>query len=340
MNKRLILILVCLFGVLTVAFAPDLSGSASTLNSSTASDLINAVNALRASNGLPAYRVNSTLMNIAQGQANYMASIGTWSDYGPGGTLVGQRLLDAGYPLAGDLSGCPRASYPCGFASQNVIQGTASMTAQDAVERWMGDAPHRNTMLSPTLQEIGAAEAVAGNYYYVIVAALASGSKISYTPAAPGATTIVISGTPATQDQTIAVAIVSTPDEKGNIYHEVQPGQTLWQIALAYKTTIDQIKQLNGLSSNDIYPEQKLLIARAGTATPIPPTATATLNPFTDTPLPTFVFFTATPSATETPVLAAPISGPAGAGGAVIAIVLVALVAAGLVAWVGRSRPI
>ena len=65
-------------------------------------------------------------MGTAQAQANYMASIGTWSDYGPGGSTLGERLLAAGYPLAGDLSSG-------GIASQNVIQGTSSMTAQAAI---------------------------------------------------------------------------------------------------------------------------------------------------------------------------------------------------------------
>ncbi|MBI1795145.1 MAG: LysM peptidoglycan-binding domain-containing protein [Chloroflexi bacterium] len=340
MNKRLIWTLACLFGLLAIAFAPGTSGSALTLNPATASDLINAVNDLRASNGLPAYRINSILMEAAQVQADYMASIGTWSDYGPGGTIVGQRLLDAGYPLAGDLSGCRLASYPCGLASQNVIEGSAGMTAKSVVEKWTGDAPHSNTMLSPALQEIGAGVAVAGGtYYYAIDVALASGSKVSYTPAAPAATVISVSGTPATQDQRISAVIVSTPDENGNIYHVVQPGQTLWQIALAYKTTVEEIKRLNNISSNDIYEGDKLLIARAGTATPIPPTVTATRDLSTATPLPTLAVLTEELTGTATVVPVIPAAGGAGTV-SVVAIVVVALFAAGLAAWAGRSRPV
>ena len=64
--------------------------------------LNDAVNALRAGHGLPAYQTSSILMATAQAQANYMASIGMWSDYGPGGSTLGERLLAAGYPLAGD----------------------------------------------------------------------------------------------------------------------------------------------------------------------------------------------------------------------------------------------
>lgn len=42
-------------------------------------DLINAVNALRASNGLPAYGINSILMFAAQSHADFMAATGSVS---------------------------------------------------------------------------------------------------------------------------------------------------------------------------------------------------------------------------------------------------------------------
>jgi LysM repeat protein len=195
-------------------------------------------------------------------------------------------------------------------------------------------------MLSSVLQDIGAGVAQDGDItYYVIDCGLARGASVPATP--PGAgTVIVVSGTPVGQDQTISLAIVSTPDAKGNVYHIVQPGQSLWQIALAYKTTIDKIKSSNSLPSNDIYVGQKLFITLAGTSTPLPPSPTDTLNPASSTPLPTFTIFTQTPTGTATPIPAAPVEGSVGAGGAVAAIVLVALTAAGLVAWFGRSRTI
>ena len=88
-------------------------------------DLINAVNALRASRGLPAYSINSTLMSVAQAHSDYQAAIGTVTHYGPGGTRPFQRALAAGYPVAGDLS-------LGGFYSEN-IQGGPGLTAQSAV---------------------------------------------------------------------------------------------------------------------------------------------------------------------------------------------------------------
>src|SRR5512135_2432939 len=105
-----------------------------------AAGVIEGVNSLRIAHGLPPYAVDSILMGTAQAQAEYMASIGTWSHTGPGGSTVTERLLAAGYPLAGDLS-------LGGFRSENVVMGTG-MTAQEAVNSWTGDSIHLHTMLS------------------------------------------------------------------------------------------------------------------------------------------------------------------------------------------------
>lgn len=331
MCNRLFWTLAYLFFLLAMTFAPNKSASAWTVEAvpiKNAYDLVDAVNSLRASRGLPPYAINSILMGTAQAQANYMASIGTWTHTGPDGSSVTQRLLAAGYPLAGDLS-------LGGFRSENVVMGYG-MTPAGAVSAWMGDDPHLHTMLSADLQEIGAGVAEKdGMYYYVIDCArpTSSGLPQTYTPG-------VEAQYSASDSEIIVPVIVNTPDAKGNIYHEVQQGQSLWQIAIEYRTTIAQIKQLNGLSSNDIYPGDKLLIAQVNTPTAIPPTETSTVEPPASTPLPAIAVFTATSTAEETLIPAAPISGPAGAGGAVIAIILVALATAGLVAWIGRSHPV
>lgn len=315
-----------------VSFVPVVSGSARSLSRTSvpnAYDVIDAVNSLRASNGLPAYNVNSILMGTAQAQADYMASIGTWTHTGPDGSSVTQRLLAAGYPLAGDLS-------LGGFRSENVVMGTG-MTPAEAVSSWTGDAPHLHTMLSADLQEIGAGVAEKdGMYYYVIDCARPTGSGLpqSYTPG-------VEAQYSAGENDIIVPVAVSTPDEKGEVIHEVQAGQSLWQIAITYGVKINDLRQLNNLGSTlIIYPGDKLLIKRVGTATPEPPTPTETLDLPTSTPLPTLAVLTETPTSTVTLVPVAPVSGSPGAGGAVAAIALVALIAAGLVAWAGRSRPV
>jgi LysM repeat protein len=44
--------------------------------------------------------------------------------------------------------------------------------------------------------------------------------------------------------------------------HTVQPGDTLYSIALRYNVTIDEIKEMNGLSSNTIKVGQELKVGK------------------------------------------------------------------------------
>ncbi len=314
--------------LLAICLTPLTFGSARTLEAApNAYDLIAAVNGYRASRGLPDYNVNSILMQIAQSQAEYLASTnGANGHIGPGGTRPIDRAIAAGYPVSG------------GFFSENWLGGDYATASSIVYSGAWSDAAHQNTMLSPNLADIGAGIAASGGMVYVVIdCGLSTTSQIN-TPSA-GNPTIVVSGTAATREKPISVAIVSTPDTSGNIYHVVQFGQTLWQIALAYKTTINEIKQKNNLQSNDIYIGQKLLIGHADTPTPAPPTSAPTIVPPTSTSSPTLVVLTETPTATATAVVVVPASSPAGSV-AVIAIVLVALFAAGMVAWAGRSRPV
>jgi uncharacterized protein YkwD/LysM repeat protein len=333
MSRRATWILTCLLCFLPLSGPPHTRASAWTglaALGSNAYDVIDAVNALRAAHGLSPYSLNSTLMGTAQTQANYMASTGTVTHFGADGSRPYQRALAAGYSVAGDLS-------LGGWFSENIMGGS-NLSAPDAVRAWMGDAPHQNTMLSPNLYDIGAGVAVDGNFYYYVIdcGASTAGSILPSLPAG-GGTEPVAGGSPAAQDQTMAIVLVSTPDAKGDVYHEVQAGQTLWQIAQVYQTTVDQIKRLNGLTSDNIYIGQRLLIARAGTPTPTRPAPTPTRDPSTETPLPTLAIFTETATQTAGPVAASPASDSASAI-AVAAISLVALFGAGFMAWVGRNR--
>lgn len=293
-----------------------------------AADVIAAVNSLRATRGLPPYTVSSILMGTAQGQADFMASTGSIQHTGPGGINVTQRLLNAGYPLAGDLS-------LGGFRSENIV-GSPGMTPQEAVNAWTGDDLHLHTMLSADLTEIGAGVAVKdGVNYYVIDSArpLGAGELAAYTPGAEAA----LSG----GNDIVVPVKMSTPNPQGDVYHEVQAGQSLWQIAIAYGVKINDIRRLNNLdpTSTVIQLGVKLLVKRVGTPTPAPPTGTATIAPDTATPPPT----SDVPSPTQAPSLAPTLTTIAGSispGGAVGVIVVVALVAAGLVAWAGRGRQI
>lgn len=286
-------------------------------------DLIDAVNNLRAQNGLPAYSINSILMSVAQSHSDYQASISSVTHYGPGGTRPYERGLAAGYPVAGDLS-------LGGFYSENIMGGTG-YTAQQVVNAWMGDAPHQNTMLSGNLTEVGAGVSCSGSFcYFTLDASTPSGSSVSYTPSSGGTTGGAGSTVP-----TRGVVFPSTPAEDGSIKHVVQPGETLWEIATAYKVGVDEIKRLNKLSNDFIYPSNTLIIKQAGATPTAGPTGSPTIAP-TFTP---FVFWTVTasPTGTATPLPSAPLTS--GSGGIVVGVIIVAaLVLAGVLTASGVRR--
>jgi uncharacterized protein YkwD/LysM repeat protein len=290
--------------------APDLS---------TAYELIDAVNALRASYGLAPYTPNSILMGIAQTQAGYLASIGVANTHlDTYGRRPFQRALDAGYPVAGQLS-------QGGFFAENIVAGTG-LTASEAVNIWMGDAPHQNTMLSTNLQDAGAGMAVSGGMiFYVLDAGLSTGgTPVPYTP-------------PPYLILPTATIATSTPNPDGSIVHIVRPGDTLGSISMAYDIPLSEILSLNGLTLNSvIYPNQEIVLRAAYTATPTQPTPTSTRRP-TSTLWPTSTPTLAVTSATPTPTKAAMLPS-ASSGGAVIAIIVVALLAAGVITLIGARK--
>ncbi len=286
---------------------------------SSAYELLDAVNALRASHGLAPYQSNPILMGIAQAQAEYLLSAGIMTHIGPDGSRPYQRALAAGYMVAGDLS-------QGGFFSENITAGSAQ-TAEEAVQVWMGDAPHLNTMLSTTLQDAGAGVAVSGyTYLYVLDAGLSTGgTPVAYTPVHP------IQNTPA--------IIPNTPNPDGSIVHIVQPGDSLGSISVAYNVALADILKLNNLTLKSvIYADQKIIISTGFTPTPTQPTGTPTIRPtITDWPTSTF-----TPA--DTPVLFTPTrTRSAGlpqstATGTVAVIVVVAVMVAGAVTFVGSRK--
>jgi len=298
---------------------------------SSANDLIAEVNALRVANGLQPYAVSPILMGTAQAQADYMAAIGTVTHSGPGGIGLTQRLLNAGYPLAGDLS-------QGGFRAENITGG--NKTAAQAVQGWTGDALHTNTMLSPNLTEIGAGVAKVGNTYYMVIDCAqptSSGQPQEYTPGLDNSAV----GTYAPSNFIVPI-IASTPDADGFVYHEVQYGQTLWAIAIEYGAKIDEIRALNNLGlGTDIYQGDKLLVKKDAPPPAVTVTPLLATSPILSKPAPT-----ATPSPTITPIntqTATAIAEPSKnrpITGIVFGIILTALLLSGLVTWMSSRKPV
>lgn len=287
-------------------------------NFSTSSELIDAVNSFRISRGLPPYTPNSILMSISQRQAEYNQSIGTITHAGPDGLRPFERALQAGYPVAGDLS-------LGGFFSENIVAGVGLSAAQ-AVEIWTGDDPHLNTMISPNLQDIGAGVAVVGNtFYYVIDCGLAAGgTPRPFTP-------------PPSYIPPRATLVPNTPNPDGSITYIVQSGDTALGIALSYGISPADLRSINGLDSKyTIYTSQKLVIRIAYTPTPSPPTSTPTRIP-TGTRWPTS---TQTSTWTSVPPTSIPSPGLqfSTARDTVTLIIASALVIAALLSLLGQKR--
>jgi len=256
----------------------------------------------------------------------------------PGWLTLGQWLLSLGYPLSGDLS-------MDGYRSENWI---AARTAQEAVNAWLGDGPHTNTMLSPDRSDIGAAVAVSDQIYIVLETALQTRSGEMQTDAYPILTAIAqgrsFTGGDSSVPQYIIPVKRSTARPGGDVIHKVQYGQSLWSIAITYNTTIDQIRAWNNLGeSTEIYDGQVLLVQRGATQPP-PPTNTplATVTPFYDktpaatieAPTPTVQLISSNPTDGES----APSQVPSPGLWAGI-VVLVAVAAGVLGTWITSRSP-
>lgn len=316
--------------------AQPIRGASGLRNSqATATALIAEVNALRASNGLPAYTVSPILMGTAQAQADYMAATGSITHSGPGGITLTQRLLNAGYPLAGDLS-------LGGFRAEN-ITGGRNKTAAQAVQEWTGDAPHLNTMLSPNLMEIGAGVAKVGDMVYLVIDCArptTSGQPQAYTPIAGDAGAGAGGISPG--DFMLPVT-TSTPDADGKIFHEVQTGQTLWALAIAYGVKIDEIRALNDLGPEAIiYQGDRLLVgvhatptlAHTATTQPVPATSTQTASASAPT-VPSPVDVISPPGSVKVEG-----RGENSPAGMIVGMVLLAIVLAGIVTRFVANRSV
>jgi len=244
----------------------------------TASEVIEAVNQLRIANGLLPLNTHPVLMQVAQWEANAIAG-GAPGHTRPNGLTLGQWLISLGYPLSGDLS-------LDGYRSENWI---AANTAQQAVELWLGDGPHTNTMLSPDRSDIGAAVAVSDQIYIVLETALQTNSGEMQFDAYEILTALPGGNSDSLVPQYIIPVKRSTARPSGDVIHKVQYGQSLWSIAVTYNTTIDQICAWNNLGeSTEIYDGQVLLV-QMGATQPPPPTTTLL-------PSPTMFLMTATPT--------------------------------------------
>jgi uncharacterized protein YkwD len=115
------------------------------------------INGVRAEHGLPPYTYNETLERAAQLHGQDCQQRGSCSHTGSDGSNVKTRILRAGYDAAG-------------WAECIVY----SWSPQEAVDWWMDETPpndpHRRTLLSTWVTEIGIAVAATDRGYYYFIA--------------------------------------------------------------------------------------------------------------------------------------------------------------------------
>ena len=356
MRDRLPIILTLVFLLTTLKLLPSKEVLAQPLiqEAGASSQLIEAVNELRLTYGLPPLNVHPVLMKVAQIEAEGLAA-GRPAHWRPNNLTLGQWLLSLGYPLSGDLS-------LDGYRSENVVWGP-DFTVQDAIRMWNSDIPHTNTMLSSERSDIGAGISTGTDewgqtvYYYVLETALQTDSgQMQYESysllkaiaidqgAAYGDPTQIAQSLQVSQYIMPVVRATARPD--GDVIHEVKNGQSMWSIAIEYGGKIDQIQRLNNLSSTDLYSGQKLLVQKGATQPAPMPTATVTAlsvslspTPTAEPPSPLTSAVTVTKrSLTVTPTTSTAPPEKASIAGMAVGTIFLALLLAGLFTFLAAQR--
>lgn len=117
--------------------------------SSVEKEVVDKANQARAAAGLPALKIDPTLMKAARQHSAKMAKVGKL-DHVLDGKGPSERLADLGMRPT--------------FTGENCAQGQQS--AAEAVESWMGSQGHRANILNPSFTHIGVGKADGGDGTY------------------------------------------------------------------------------------------------------------------------------------------------------------------------------
>lgn len=247
-------------------------------------NLLGRVNSLRASLGLHPYSISGALSAAAQQQAQWIADSGSVSHTRPDGSGPRTRAVNAGYPSTD--------------VSENIYGGTMA-SADTAWSFWVNSGIHYAGLTHRRYTEVGfgVARTAWGTAYVAVFGNPGGPAPFVPPPAAASGGGGGSSGgggqsAPASGPPSYIMGI----DGRGNIMHEVQPGDTLGDIAMIYGYSWDDLPtlmSLNGIADvMDLDVGSVFLVPPAGgTFTPSPvgdtPTPAATAPP-TWTPRPTF----------------------------------------------------
>ena len=218
-----------------------------------AAEIIQLVNEVRASYGLPPLQVDSALVAAAQNHANWMAANNVYSHTGQGGSSPQSRATAAGYG---------------GYATENIVGGTG-LASRQAVIWWQNSPVHFNTMISTRYTQVGAGYASGnGQNFYTLVAGrppdAGSGQRIEADAAGEPIIVIPIE--------------LARPREDGSIVHTVGEGQSAWMIAAHYEMTLADLLLFNGMTQDDVLQPGDEVTVRLADGQPPPPTPTPPLT--------------------------------------------------------------
>ena len=222
-----------------------------------AGDLLGRINGLRASLGLPGYNINGALSAAAQSQAQWMADTGSVSHNRPDGSGPRTRAVNAGYPTTD--------------VSEN-IYGGSNASVDSAWSFWVNSGIHYRGLVNERYQEVGIGIATSSwGRTFVLVFGNPGGPPPFVPQAAASAGGSSAASAPPSY-------VVGT-DPQGFIMHEIQPEDTLGDIALVYGYTWDDLpymREVNNIEGN-LLPIGGIFLVppHDGTYTPTPGDAEA-----------------------------------------------------------------
>lgn len=197
------------------------------------SDLLGRINSLRSSLGLAPYSLNGALSAAATNHAQWMATSSQVSHVQPNGSRPRDRAAAAGYTSS--------------WVSENIYMGT-NAGVDDAWRFWTNSPVHYAGLTNTNYRDVGIGISQgAGGQAFVLVFGNPGGADAIAVPSRNRSG----GGAGAAVQPSYVVGI----DPVGNIMHEVQPGDTLGDIALYYGYTwaeIPAMLNLNGMTWDDI----------------------------------------------------------------------------------------
>lgn len=241
-----------------------------------AGELLTRINNLRASVSLSGYTTHNALATAAQNQATWMVNTGKVSHTQDDGSGPRTRAQNAGYGS--------------NWVSENIYMGSRSGSG-DAWNFWINSPIHYAGLTSPNYNNIGIGIASGANGYAFVLVFGNSAGSLPQSASTNG-------NTQSSNSVVAPPSFVVGVDAIGNIMHEIQPGDTVGDIALIYGyswDTLPYMLEINGLTEDDVpYLEIGsvfLVPPQDGTYTPTPApashtptvTPTATLPPKTAT---------------------------------------------------------